>query len=99
MGKLKCKIGKSKKREIFRWFQTFAHHCTSAERKSFYEREFAAKNKTCMISYLWYVGSSKRVCRPLCGYKDHLAWPSSFIQAWDWHCQSTNSGGVVGTLE
>jgi len=24
-----------------------------------------------------------------------LASPSSFIQAWDWHCQSANSGGVL----
>src|SRR6218665_3344429 len=32
----------------------------------------------------------------LCDDKDKE--PSSCIQAWDWHCQSANSGGVLSIL-
>src|SRR6218665_210953 len=30
----------------------------------------------------------------LCGNKKSLASLSFFVQAWDWHCQSANTGGV-----
>ena len=67
---------------------------------------FSQQSNCCSVAVLclnWslslnYAVSSLLLLIDTVSYKRWLASLSSFIQAWDWHCQSANNSGVLCTV-